>query len=187
MTRPVALVLTLGLTLTAGSALARGKKKQEAPAPAPAAAPAEAPVAPETPAEPEPADGPYAGIVSYRHNLLESVAKHFGLLKLIVQGKVEGREADMAEHARAIHDASTDFVSMFPEGSGPDAYPQTDALPTIWADMAGFEAAAARFETESAALLELAEAKDVEGVKAGFGKLGGACGGCHETFRKDDD
>lgn len=177
-------VASLTLALTASPALSkRGKKKKDAEE----APTTEAVAEPEVEAEPEPnTTGEHAGIVGYRHTLLESVAKHFGMSKMILQGKVAGRDADLVAHARAIHAASNEFVAMFPEGSGPTAYPQTDALDAIWTDWAGFEAKAGAFAAESAEFLKLAEAGDMEGAKAQFGKVGGSCGGCHESFRKDD-
>ncbi len=175
------IVAAVGLTLsTPALSGKRNKKKKEAPPPAAQTEEAE------EEAEPEPADGPHAAVVAYRHNLLEGVAKHFGLSKMILQGKVD-RPGDLAGHAKAVEAAFADFGTLFPEGSGPDAYPQTDALGTIWTDAEGFAAAIERVQTEAAAFTKLAEAGDMEGAKAQFGKVGASCGGCHESFRKDDD
>ncbi|MEO0601156.1 MAG: cytochrome c [Myxococcota bacterium] len=184
MKRALALtfVAAIGLTLST-PALSGKKKKNQDTAPAPAAQ-TEANDEPEAP--PEPADGPHAAVVAYRHTLLEGVAKHFVMSKMILMGKVD-RPNDLAGHARAIQASFVDFGTLFPEGSGPDAYPQTDALGTIWTDAAGFEAAIARVQAEAATFVERAEAGDMDGAKAQFGKVGASCGGCHETFRADDD
>ena len=133
----------------------------------------------------KPASSEVAALVKYRHELLESVAKHMGLAKAIVMGKVD-RPGDLPMHARALHDASKDFTSMFPEGSGPDVVPQTDALATVWTDWSGFEARAKDFESATATFLQLAEAGDVEGAKAQLRTVGQACGSCHDSFRKDE-
>jgi cytochrome c556 len=72
--------------------------------------------------------------------------------------------------------------SVFPQGSGPDAG-KTDALPAIWQNRGDFEAKAKALETESAKLLQLAQAGDEAGFKGQFPAVGRTCGGCHENYR----
>ena len=71
---------------------------------------------------------------------------------------------------------------MFPPGS--DQQP-TDALPVIWSDQAGFQAAAEKAEGLAEKLAEAAKGGDPQATLAAFAALGKeGCGGCHETFRK---
>jgi len=182
MKRALALTFVAAVVLTLSTPALSGGKKKAPPEPAPTTEKDDDESEEE---EAAPADGPHAAIVAYRHNLLEGVAKHFGLSKMIVMGKVD-RADDLAAHARAIQASFEDFGALFPEGSGPDAYPQTDALATIWTDGDGFGVAISAIQTEAAKFTELAEAGDLEGAKAQFGKVGAACGGCHETYREDD-
>lgn len=126
-------------------------------------------------------------IAAYRHTTFEALGKHMKASSMIVKGEVKGHVSDLYGHAHALHEVATYLTTMFPEGSGPgNGNPDTDALPAIWTDWAGFEAAAKKFEEETAKLEALAKAKDLEGFKAQFKAVGQACGNCHDSFRKDD-
>lgn len=56
-----------------------------------------------------------------------------------------------------------------------------DALPAIWTDAAGFNAAADKFATDAAAV---AAATDGPSLQTALTALNGDCGGCHRTYRK---
>lgn len=127
-----------------------------------------------------------ASIVDYRHSLFESMGKHMKLSSYIVKGKVD-RKDDMLLHAQALHGASLSIPHLFPAGTGPDAFPKTEALPSVWEDADGFAQAAKNFEEASAKLVEVAQSGDLDAFKAQFGAVGKTCGGCHDGFRKDDD
>lgn len=60
---------------------------------------------------------------------------------------------------------------------------KSDAKPEIYKDMAKFKAAADMLEAATAKLGAAARAKDEAGVKASFGAVAKACGGCHDSFR----
>ena len=157
-----------------------GKKDKDKAEDKPAAA------APAPAAQAGAGDKDLAAIVDYRQNLYGSMGKHMKLSSMIVQGKIDA-PADMLLHAQALHGAAKSLPNLFPAGTGPDAFPKTEALPAIWEDAAGFQAAIDAFDAESAKLVELAQAGDVAGFKAQFPKVGATCGGCHDSFRKDDD
>jgi cytochrome c556 len=57
--------------------------------------------------------------------------------------------------------------------------PKSKAKPEIWTDWAGFEAKAKALGDAAAAL----DASSLEGVQAGMGAVGGACGDCHKAYR----
>ncbi len=172
MPRTLAIALALAglLALTSSPALSKRGKKRKGSASATAEEPA----------------GAFVAIAKYRHTLLEAVAKHFSMSRAILMGKVD-RPDDLVEHARAIHDAATGFTGMFPEGSGPESVPQTDALPSVWTDWASFEEKAKAFERESAKLVEIAEAGDKSAAVEQMKALGQTCGSCHDAHRKDED
>lgn len=69
------------------------------------------------------------------------------------------------------------FKDLFPEGS---QNADDKALPQIWSDRAGFEAA--RNKARDAALA-LADSKDFAAFKTNFDTLGGSCKGCHDSYR----
>ena len=56
--------------------------------------------------------------------------------------------------------------------------------PEVFTDTAKFKAAADLLETETAKLGAAARAKNEAGVRAAFGGVAKACGGCHDAFRE---
>lgn len=151
--------------------------------------------APKPAAEPEPAAeesatatpaAQPAAVAEYRHTVMEGVGKHMGASVMILKGEVS-RPGDLVAHAEAMHDVSRYFGELFPEGTGPDQAPETDALATIWSDRAGFEAALSAFQEESKKLVEVAKAGDMAAYGEQFKKVGGACKGCHDDFRADEE
>jgi len=101
--------------------------------------------------------------------------------------KSQPAQAQLKEASAVITKASTEIDTWFPKGSGPESKFETDAKAEIWADPAGFAAAAKAFKTEAPKLQQLANANDIDGLKAQTGKLGGACKGCHDKFRVPQD
>lgn len=71
--------------------------------------------------------------------------------------------------------------TMFPPGSDSA---DSDAMPNVWTDRAGFEAAAAAMSTTARALADAGKAGDTTGFAAKFAELGKACGDCHTRYRK---
>ncbi|MGH8764529.1 MAG: c-type cytochrome [Burkholderiales bacterium] len=61
---------------------------------------------------------------------------------------------------------------------------KSKAKPAVFADAAKFKAASELLETETAKLGVVARAKNEAGVRAAFGGVAKACGGCHDTFRE---
>jgi len=60
---------------------------------------------------------------------------------------------------------------------------KSKAKPEVFSDTAKFRAAAETLEAETAKLGAVARAKNEAGVRAAFGGVAKACGGCHDTFR----
>jgi cytochrome c556 len=56
--------------------------------------------------------------------------------------------------------------------------------PEVFTDTAKFKAAADLLESETAKLGAAARAKNEAGVRAAFGGVAKACGGCHDAFRE---
>lgn len=61
---------------------------------------------------------------------------------------------------------------------------KTKAKPEVFTDTAKFKADAEQLEQATAKLGAVARAKDEAGVRASFGAVAKACGGCHDTFRQ---
>lgn len=72
---------------------------------------------------------------------------------------------------------------LFPVGSTTS---KSEALPTIWSDRPGFEAAAADMATAAAKLNALAKAGDSAGFAAQYAVLGGTCAACHTKYRAEE-
>jgi cytochrome c556 len=75
------------------------------------------------------------------------------------------------------------FGDYFPESSKTG---KTEASPKIWEDMAGFQAAVAKFRTDAEAGLQSKPAT-LDAFKAAFGPVAGNCKSCHEKYRVDTD
>lgn len=84
--------------------------------------------------------------------------------------------------AEAIAAQAGKQLQHFPAGSDKG---NTKAKPEIWASWAQFEASMKDLESKAAATVTAAKAGNMDGVKAGFAAMGGACGTCHKSFRND--
>lgn len=85
--------------------------------------------------------------------------------------------------ASAIAGWGKAIPAMFPPGSSASG---TKALPTVWSDRAGFEAAAAEMTAAAAKLTDLAKAGDMPGFQTQYAALGKTCGDCHSKYRVED-
>ena len=134
------------------------------------------------------AEGPSpADLYSYRTATFGSIGNHMKAMGLMVKGKVPANKDDLVAHATALHQTSLTVPHLFPAGTGPDVVPETESLPKIWQDWAGFEAKAKALQDESAKLVAVAQGGDVVAFKAQFGAVGKTCGGCHDAYRLKKD
>jgi cytochrome c556 len=123
-----------------------------------------------------------AGAIATRQDAMKAQGGAMRVLTPIVRGEQPWNQQAAVQAATTINNTAKVIPSVFPQGSGPDAG-KTDALPVIWQNWSDFEARAKTLETESAKLLQLAQAGDEAGFKAQFPAVGRSCGGCHETYR----
>ncbi len=89
-------------------------------------------------------------------------------------------------NAKTIVGLAPHVLKWFPKGSGPEAGVKTGALPVIWEKWPEFKVAAVKMLTASKALDAAAATGDLAQIKPAVGALGGACKGCHESFRAKD-
>ena len=95
---------------------------------------------------------------------IKGVIDSKGDMKVVVAGAAKLKELEAA------------FVKLFPAGSDKDS----KALPTVWSDMPGFMAAAAKFNAD----VKLAQATtDAAGFTAAYTAVNADCGACHRTYR----
>jgi cytochrome c556 len=125
--------------------------------------------------------------VKYRHLVMEGLSAHMGAIGMVVKGESD-RAGDVLGHATAIAELSKTMGALFPEGTGPGAAGvQTDAKAEVWTKKDEFAAAVKKLETASVALVEAAKTNDPVKVKTAMGGVGQSCGGCHDTFKVDDE
>jgi cytochrome c556 len=132
-----------------------------------------------------------ANAVKYRQTVMEANSAHLGMIGAALKGEV-GFTDQIAPNAEALAMLGQMLVAnaqqMFPEGSDEAAGLKTVALPVIWQNWVGFEAAAQRFQQEATKLAEVAQGGDMAAIGQQVGALGkNGCGGCHTDFRKKSD
>jgi cytochrome c556 len=71
----------------------------------------------------------------------------------------------------------------FPRGTGPEAGVKTVALPIIWQQSSQFRGKANQLVGAARAFQRAAAGGNVNAIKAAFPAVGGACKGCHDTFK----
>jgi len=103
-----------------------------------------------------------------------------GAIKKVVDDN--GPASAAVAPAEAIAAQAGKQLQHFPAGSDKG---NTKAKPEIWANWAQFEANMKDLESKAAAVATAAKANNIDGVKAGFAAMGGACGTCHKSFRND--
>ena len=131
--------------------------------------------------------GEPAAIAKYRHAAFSGMGKHMRVLGMYAKGQVVLPKADIVAHAKALQSTGPLMANWFPDGTGPAAGVSTDALDTIWKDKAGFKTAIDNYKAATDKLVNKAEAGEKEAIVTAFKGVGKTCGGCHDTFRKDDD
>ena len=104
-----------------------------------------------------------------------------GALGMMKQTAESGGDlAALAPRIEALTAWSRLLPTLFPEGSGT---PTSGARPEIWSDRAGFEAAAARFQTAVQGLAAPAAAGDRAAFMAAWTVAHDACSACHDAYK----
>ena len=94
--------------------------------------------------------------------------------------------ATLQKAADEVSAASVNQSQWFPKGTGPEAG-KTRALPEIWSKPEDFAAAMKMLEERAPKLAAAAKDKNLEGVRAAFRDVGGACKNCHDNFRSPEE
>ncbi len=128
--------------------------------------------------------GPFAMQIKARQGVMDYRAVNIGTLAGMAKGEVpyDAAVAKVAADA-LVMSGKIDMSMLWPQGSDNSAHKGTNALPTAWSDYAGVEAAETGFLKAAEAT---AATTDLAGLQASMGALGGACGGCHKTYRAAD-
>ncbi|NCG22247.1 MAG: cytochrome c [Rhodobacterales bacterium] len=132
------------------------------------------------------ADDSPADTVKYRHIQMETMGKHMYSSKLILKGNVS-RAEDLNAHAAALHALGNNLVAQFPANTKPDGKLETEALAAIWTDAKGFEKAVKAYNDATSNYVVVAKTGDLVKALEAYGKVGQSCGGCHDTYREEDE
>lgn len=132
------------------------------------------------------ATGEVPPVLKERHDNFEGIGDAFKA----VRGELEKDAPDFALIAAKANDINARAMKIethFPAGTSVDDGYKTEALPAIWEKPEEFKAAGQKLIDESAKLASLAGGGDKAAVEAQAMAMGGACKGCHDKFRADDD
>jgi len=118
-----------------------------------------------------------ADVVKERQENRKQTAAAMRAIKGVIDAK--GPTAPAVEQAAKLKTLEAAFVKMFPPGSDKD----TKALPAVWTDMAGFQAASKAADAAYDKLAAAAGSGDQAALATAFADTGKACGACHDKFR----
>jgi cytochrome c556 len=131
-------------------------------------------------------DGAEPAVLKERQDNFEAIGDAFKA----VRGELEKDTPDFTLIAASASDINTragNIKDHFPAGTSvADGY-DTEALATIWEKPEEFSAAAQKLVDESAKLATVAGEGDKAATGAQAMTMGGACKGCHDNFRLDDE
>jgi cytochrome c556 len=119
-------------------------------------------------------------LVKQRQAAMTLIAKYFGPIGAMVNGKIPYNADVVARNATYVENLSQMPWDGFHESTKGE---KSAARPEIWSDPKKFQEAADRLQAEAVKLATVARAKDEAGVKAQFGAVGKSCGACHDSFR----
>lgn len=86
----------------------------------------------------------------------------------------------VAVKATQATDALKKFGTLFPPGSGREAFPDTRAKPEIWTQRAEFDAALTALINDTNAFGAIAKSgASADALKASYAKVAESCGACH--------
>jgi cytochrome c556 len=119
-----------------------------------------------------------ADVIKQRQDNRKETAATMRSIKGVIDAK--GDVKAVVASAAKLKDLELAFVKLFPAGSDKG---ETKALPTVWTDTPGFQAASKNVEAAYDKLAVAAGSGDLAAVTAAFGETGKACGACHEKYR----
>jgi cytochrome c556 len=130
-------------------------------------------------------DSPAYRAFEYRHGLMHVIGPKAATLRGMAKGDIPPDDARFRKAASDLAALSTMLLEGFPEGSG--GVTGSRALPDIWNNWDDFQAKARDFETAAAALADAALTGGFAGGQGSVQAVADACGGCHRTYRADED
>jgi cytochrome c556 len=117
-------------------------------------------------------------VIKQRKDNRQAVRQAMGAIKGVIDAK--GPTAGAVPHAAKLKELEMAFVKLFPAGSDKG---ETKALPVIWTDMAGFQAASKNADMAYDKLAAAGGSGDMAALTTAFADAGKACGACHDKYR----
>jgi cytochrome c556 len=117
-------------------------------------------------------------VIAQRREGMRMEARQMEAIKSVLDARGDTRP--LVERADTIAGFYRNLQELYPAGSGTGA---TRALPTIWSDAAGFEAARTTILGALATMRSAAASGDVAATTAAFNQVGSACAACHRAYR----
>ena len=123
-----------------------------------------------------------AAHIEYREKVMHIVGENMGAIGEIMKNQLP-LEGNIAVHAQQLQLAASLVESAFRQRALDE---KTESLPAIWDKWDEFAAAASKFEAASGKLVTAARTADRAAIGKAMREVGQTCGGCHNTFRKQD-
>jgi len=121
------------------------------------------------------------GAIQYRQKVMGAIGANMGAVVDMFKHKLPYGTERMAEHARLLQGNVAMISSAFKQQTGDG---KTDAKPAIWQDWSSFEKKIETLQTELATFEKVVASGNPKEIGGQFRKVGGACKGCHDDFRK---
>jgi cytochrome c556 len=120
-------------------------------------------------------------LVKQRQSAMTLIAKYFGPLGGMAQGKVPYNASVVQRNAGYLNVLKEMPWDGFHESTKGE---KSAALPAIWEKPGEVKEAIERFQGEVSKLAAVSKSGDEAAVKAQIGATAKSCGGCHEKFRE---
>jgi cytochrome c556 len=117
-------------------------------------------------------------VIAQRREGMRMEGRQMEAIKAVIDARGDTRP--LVERADTIAGFYANLQALYPPGSGTGP---TRALPAIWSDPAGFEAARVSILTALATLRSAAASGDLAATTAAFGQVGASCAACHRAYR----
>ena len=117
-------------------------------------------------------------VITQRREGMRAEGRQMEAIKAVLDARGDTRP--LVERADTIAGFYRNLQALYPAGSGTG---ETRALPAIWSDPAGFEAARTSILTALGTLRSAAASGDVAATTAAFNQVGAGCAACHRGYR----
>ena len=119
--------------------------------------------------------------ISYRRNVMKSIADNMGAIGDILKNKLP-MNAHLVDHAKNVERSAAMIAKAFEKQV--NDHKEGGAKDDIWKDMAKFKEKADTLTKEAGAFVAAMSGGDTATIMGQMQKVGKACKSCHEDFRK---